>query len=63
MTKKQLIEALAPFPDTMDVYVGERKTDFYYGIVNSVYTKKIPFTEEPVGKIIAKETVIVIDED
>lgn len=40
---KQIIEHL---PDNMDVFVGERETDFIYGLVNSAEVKKIKFYDQ-----------------
>lgn len=34
-------------PDTIDLYMGERLTDFRYGLVNSATLKTISFSEEP----------------
>jgi len=34
MTVKQLIKELSNYPENMDVFVAERKTDFAYGLVN-----------------------------
>lgn len=47
MTVKQLREALEKYPDNMDVFMSERKTEFRYGLVNSVSSDKIKFTEDP----------------
>lgn len=63
MTKAELIKNLEPYPDNMDVFLSERKTDFGYGILNTVSEMEIPFSEEPEGKSLAKDTVIVLDED
>lgn len=64
MTKKQLIEQLAPYPDNMDVFLAERKTEFNYGLLNTVSSKEINMKESPEDeKILAKETVIILDEE
>lgn len=66
MTVKQMIEQLQLLPDNMDVFVAERKTDFGYGLVNSLYTKEIPFHEDPFGSEIEdapRVNVVVIDEE
>lgn len=62
MTKKELEEKLATMPDDMPVFVAERKTDFAYGLVNSVYIKEINFSEEPDGEVLDRYSVIVLDE-
>lgn len=63
MTVKELMDRLSAFPDHMSVYVAERKTDFAYGLVNSVTTAEINFTEEPGGEVEARDTVVIIDEE
>ena len=63
MTKKELIEKLASFPDEMDVYVAERKTDFAYGLLDNVFAKNIIMQEEPGGKKLAIQKVIILDEE
>lgn len=66
MTVKQVREALAQYPDNMDVFVAERKTEFAYGLVNSVTSAEIVFLQE--GDFSSeeeetKDTVVVIDEE
>ncbi len=63
MTVKELKEKIANLPDNMDVFVAERKTEFTYGLVNSASIKKINFMEEPDGKVLAQENVLVLDEE
>lgn len=68
MTKKQLIEALAPYPDNMEVFMAERKTEFSYGLLNSVISKEVKFTEDPDADDDyegpeAFDTVIILDEE
>jgi len=64
MTKAEIIKALEPYPDNMDVFVAERKTEFAYGLVNSVYKKKINFKEDPDSdEILATGNVIIFDEE
>ena len=41
MTVKQLKQELENLPDNMDVFLAGRKTEFGYGLVNSVYTKEV----------------------
>lgn len=62
MTIKKLKEAIANLPDTMEVFVTERKTEFKYGLVNSASVKTINFLEDD-GKPLAKGKVLVIDEE
>lgn len=63
MTVKQLKQALDEFPDNLEVFVAERKTEFRFGLVNNVYDKLINFSEEPDSKPLAKSKVVVIDEE
>lgn len=63
MTVKQLIELLSKLPQEYDVMLAERTSDFAYGPVESIYIKSIPFTEEPGGKELSRNKVVVIDED
>ncbi len=63
MTVKELREKLNDFPDNMDVFVAERKTEFAYGLVNSVYNKNINFVEELGGEVLSSDIVVIIDEE
>jgi hypothetical protein len=63
MTIKQLKDELSKYPDNMDVYLAERKTEFAFGLVNSAYTKEITFSEDEEGEPLAKDTVVVLDEE
>lgn len=63
MTIKELKEIIASLPDNMDVFVAERKTEFTYGLVNSAVVREINFMEEPGGKILAKDNVLILDEE
>jgi len=62
MTVKELKNQLENYPDHMDVFVAERKTEFAYGLVNSVTSKEINMAEEPGGEVLARDTVVIIDE-
>lgn len=63
MTVRQLKEELSKYPDNMDVFVADRKTEFAFGLVNSAYTKELSFHEDFEGKPIAFETVVILDEE
>jgi hypothetical protein len=61
MTVKELKEKLSQYPDNMDVFVAERKTEFAYGLVNSVRSDEINFIEDPDDEeALARDTVVVI---
>jgi len=68
MNIKELKEKIKDLPDTMDVFLADRKTDFGYGLANSCYTKEIFFTDDetPDEEQIAnapRETVFILDEE
>tara|TARA_R110000822_G_scaffold123489_2_gene257876 strand:+ start:1242 stop:1433 length:192 start_codon:yes stop_codon:yes gene_type:complete len=63
MTKKELIEKLKQYPDNMEVFMDERITDFTYGLLNSVTEKEINFMEEPGGKVLSRDKVIILSEE
>lgn len=63
MTVKQVREELSKYPDSMDVFLTERVTDFTYGLANSVCSKEIDFMEEPGAPVLAKDKVVVISEE
>lgn len=63
MTVLQLKKAIENLPDNMQVFVGERLTEFKYGLVNSAKVKLINFMEEPDGEPLAKDDVLVLEED
>lgn len=62
MTVKQLKEELSKYPDDMQVFMDERITDFTYGLVNSLQSKKIDFMEEPDGKVLSSDEVVIVSE-
>lgn len=63
MNVKELIEILKDKPDNMQVFVAERKTEFTYGLVNSAKVKKINLVDYPDGEVIARENVLLLDEE
>lgn len=64
MTVNQLIAKLQTLPGNMSVFVAERRTDFAFGLVNSVRMSAIQMSENPDGTgESAKETVIILDEE
>lgn len=64
MTVKELKAILNDLPDSMQVFVAERKSEFKYGLVNSVYVKEIDFMENPDDdEVLAREKVVCIDEE
>ena len=68
MTIKELKRKIADLPDSMEVFVAERKTEFTYGLVNSAYVKEIFFTEDEFPtedeiKQAPRDEVLIIDEE
>lgn len=63
MTKAELIKELEPYPDNMDIFMDERKTEFSFGLLNSVGRKKIGLAEEPEDEPLAEQEVIILSEE
>ena len=63
MTVKKLIEKLSEYPENMEVFIAERKSEFTYGILNSVSKQEINFMEEPNGEVLSSDEVVILDED
>lgn len=63
MKVKQLKALLEKYPDNMDIFLAERKTEFTYGLLNTVKLEEITFSEEPESNPLAKETVLILDEE
>jgi len=64
MTVIELIHELNKYPSEMQVFVAERKTEFAYGLVNSVISKTINIKEDPYDdEVLAIEQVLIIDEE
>lgn len=57
---KQLIKDL---PDSMEVFIDERVTEFTYGLLNTVTVKQINFKEDPDGETLSQEVVVVLGEE
>ena len=63
MTVKELKEIIKDLPDTMDVFMDERLTDFTYGLVNSATVREINFMEDVNGPVMATGKVLILSED
>ncbi len=63
MTVKQLKLQLEKYPDNMEIFMAERTTDFQFGYLHRVYSKKINFMEEPDGEVLSEDTVVILTED
>jgi len=60
--KKNYYQFINKFNPLTDVVFAELETGFQYGTVNSVTLKKINFSEQPNGKTLATDEVIILDE-
>ena len=65
MTVKELKMELSKYPENMDVFIAERKTDFTFGLLNSVTKREVIFSEDPdyVTELNAKDDVLILDEE
>ena len=63
MNVKELKQKLEKYPENMEVFMAERKTEFGFGLLNSVRCDEISFMEDPDGKALATDTVIILDEE
>lgn len=62
MTVKQLKQKLEQYPDDMDVFLAGGKTEFQFGLLNSVRKQEVrfhDFTEE----VEAFEECVILDEE
>ena len=46
MTVKQLKQEFENISDNTEIFLAQRKTEFGYGLLNSIYTKEVFFTED-----------------
>lgn len=65
MTVKELKQELSKYPDNMDVFMAERKTDFSFGLLNSIIKREVVFSEDPdyITEVHAKDEVLILDEE
>ena len=63
MKVKELKILLKRYSDDMDVFIGERVTEFSYGLLNSVSSKNITFSEDIDNEPMAEERVVVLSEE
>lgn len=66
MTVGELKKELEKYPDTMDVFLARRITDYAYGLANSVRIQEIHFEPNDDWENedeIVRENAVVIDED
>ncbi len=63
MTIKELKQVINDLPDNMDVFLGERLTEFTYGLLNSAEVKVIGFGEDFDGDPASEDKVLLLTED
>lgn len=63
MTLGEFRKKTEGWPDTLDLFIDERLTEFKYGLVNSIERKEINFSEYFDSRPLAKGEVIVFSED
>ena len=63
MTIKELKEKIKDLPDSMDVFVDERLTEFEYGLLNSAELKEVFYMEKPAEEGISVDNALVLSED
>ena len=63
MTANELIRELKKYPPNMDVFLDERLTEFKYGLLNSVGSREITFSEDPDDYPLSDDRVIILSED
>jgi hypothetical protein len=63
MTVKQLRDKLCNYPEHWEVYLDERKTEFTYGLLNTVSEREITILESEDGEDFPEKDVVVLSED
>lgn len=66
MTIKELKEKIENLPDSMEVFMGERVTEFAYGLVNTAAVKNVLFYDDgdPDNEDVqARDEVFVLTEE
>lgn len=64
MTVGQLKIELEKHSDNMEIFMAERKTEFTFGLLNSVQQRKINFKESPDDEeVLASEMCLILDEE
>lgn len=63
MTIKQLKQKIKDLPDHMDVAIQQENTDFALSFAETGLVVKANFSEEPGGKVLAKDDVFLISDE
>lgn len=63
MTVKELRDELNRYPDNMHIVINKTETEFSHVPLEKVTPEKIGFSEEPNGKVLAKDKVLVLSDE
>ena len=63
MTVKELKQKLHEYPDNMEVFICGGKTEFEFGLLNSVRKKNIRFYDSDDSEVEAFDDCVVLDEE
>lgn len=63
MTIKDLKQKIEKLPDHMDVFIKQANTEFGLSQVEGAQVIKAGFSEEPGGKVLAKDKVFVLTDE
>lgn len=63
MTLKEFRKITEDLPEYLEIFVGERLTEFTFGLVNSAKVQEINFSEDINSKPIARNLVLVLSEE
>jgi hypothetical protein len=63
MNIKQLKEKIKDLPDHMDVVIQRENTEFPMSLAETGKVVKASFSEEPNGKVLAKDKVFIISDE
>lgn len=64
MTVGQAIKHLEKFPPEMELFLGERTTEFGYAPLEGISKKNIPFKEDPDSEeVLCRYDVVVLEEE
>lgn len=63
MTVKELIKKLEHYPEDMEVFIAQRRTDFSFGLLNRVTHNEIDICETPNSEVLSSQEVVILDEE
>ncbi len=63
MLIKELKEKIKDLPDNMDVFIKQENTEFGFSNVEKAEVITAGFSEEPGGKVLAKDKVFILTDE